>query len=391
MRDCKRIELGHLTTTINGLWTGKKPPFQTVAVIRNTNFSKDCRLKMDDVAMIEVESKQFATRKLQVGDIIIEKSGGSDKQPVGRPVLFDIPEGDYSFSNFTSTLRVVDTSVILPEYLHKYLYKFYLTGKTAEMQSKTTGLRNLDFNAYRSILVPVPSLEVQSRIVSELNLISCIIDNKKNQIRDLDALVESLFYEFFGDPIKNEKGWPVVLLDSIAVSKIGLTYKPENVCNDGTIVLRSSNIQESEIDLNDIVRVNCPIKEDLFVNKGDILMCSRNGSFRLVGKVATIGDLPERMTYGAFMTIIRSKYNPYLFEFFKLPAFREQLGLAKTATINQITVKMLSNTRVALPPDNLQESFAHRVEKIYNQKNAIKQSIIDCQRLFDNRMSFYFD
>ena len=121
MKDCPKIELGQLTTTINGLWTGKKPPFKTVAVIRNTNFSKDCRLKMDDVAMIDVEERQFATRKLQVGDIIIEKSGGSDKQPVGRPVIFNISGGEYSFSNFTSTLRVLDKSVVLPEYLHKFL------------------------------------------------------------------------------------------------------------------------------------------------------------------------------------------------------------------------------------------------------------------------------
>ena len=134
MIECPKIELGQLVTTINGLWTGKKPPFLTVAVIRNTNFSKDCRLRMDDVAMIEVEAKQFATRKLQVGDIIIEKSGGSDKQPVGRPVLFDIPDGDYSFSNFTSTLRVNNQNEILPAYLHKFLYNFYLSGKTAEMQ-----------------------------------------------------------------------------------------------------------------------------------------------------------------------------------------------------------------------------------------------------------------
>ena len=180
MKDCPTIALGQLTTTINGLWTGKKPPFINIAVIRNTNFSKDCRLKMDDIAMIDVEVKQYASRKLQRGDIIIEKSGGSDKQPVGRPVLFDISDGEYSFSNFTTTLRVNDRETILPEYLHKFLYKFYLSGNTAAMQSKTTGLRNLDFNAYRAIKVPVPSIEEQQRIVDELDLLTGIIDKNKH-------------------------------------------------------------------------------------------------------------------------------------------------------------------------------------------------------------------
>lgn len=247
------------------------------------------------------------------------------------------------------------------------------------------------FKSLKEKTVKVFPIDVQQRIVDELDLLTGIIDKKNAQLRDLDALAQSIFYEMFGDPALNEKGWPVVALETIAESRIGLTYKPENVCEEGTIVLRSSNIQESEIDLKDIVRVNIPIKENQYVQEGDILMCSRNGSFKLVGKVAKIGALPERMSYGAFMTTIRSKYNPYLFEFFKLPAFRTQLGLAKTATINQITVKMLANTKVALPPLEPQKSFEKRVSSIYAQKASIKQSMKDCQNLLDSRMLMYFN
>ena len=240
-------------------------------------------------------------------------------------------------------------------------------------------------------LVPIPSISEQKRIVEETGLLVKIIDAKQQQLRDFDSLTRSLFYETFGDPSENLENWPVVSLDSIANCSIGLTYKPDNVCEDGTIVLRSSNIQENEIDLTDIVRVNSAIKEHLYVRKGDILMCSRNGSFKLLGKVARIESLPERMTYGAFMTVIRSEYSPYLFEFFKLPAFREQLGLAKTATINQITVNMLAGTKIPLPPKELQDCFANRVSVIYEQKKILKESIKDCQQLLDSRMSHYFD
>ena len=83
-------KLGDICNVINGLWTGKKEPFINVAVIRNTNFSKDCQLNLENVAYIDVEAKQFASRKLLCGDIIIEKSGGSEKQPVGRPILFNL-------------------------------------------------------------------------------------------------------------------------------------------------------------------------------------------------------------------------------------------------------------------------------------------------------------
>ena len=200
------------------------------------------------------------------------------------------------------------------------------------------------------IPVSVPPLSEQSRIVEELDQLSNIIEKKRQQLSELDNLAQSIFYDMFGDPVTNEKGWEVKKLGDIAVSQIGLTYKPENVSTEGTIVLRSSNIQDSNLDFSDIVRVNCNIKDKQYVQEGDVLMCSRNGSFRLVGKVAMIKNLKEKMSYGAFMTIIRSQYQDFLFSFFKSPAFRAQLTTAKTATINQITVKMLDEIRIPLPP-----------------------------------------
>lgn len=178
------------------------------------------------------------------------------------------------------------------------------------------------------------------------------------------------------------KGWEYKKLGEIAKCAIGLTYKPENVTEElsGTIVLRSSNIQNSILDFNDIVRVNVPVKEDKIVKDGDILMCSRNGSIRLVGKVALIKNLKERMSYGAFMTIIRSQYNPYLFEYFKTPAFRQYLIAGKTTTVNQITVKMLNNLTIPLPPKSTQLAIVSELDKINELIRLKKEQLKD----FDN-------
>ena len=248
-------------------------------------------------------------------------------------------------------------------------------------------------NEVKDFCIPVPSIEEQERIVEELDCLSGVIERKREQLRELDALAQSIFYQMFGDPITNEKGWEVKKLGEIATSQIGITYKPENVSDndEGTIVLRSSNIQNSTLCFEDIVRVKCDIKENKYVKDGDILMCSRNGSFRLVGKVAMIANLPEPMTYGAFMTIIRSPYQAYLFAFFKSPAFRTQLTTSKTATINQITVKMLDEIKVALPPLTLQQQFADKIEAIEKQKELIKQSITQTEELFNSRMDYYFN
>ena len=246
---------------------------------------------------------------------------------------------------------------------------------------------------FSKIRIGIPPKSTQLAIVSELDKINELIRLKKEQLKDFDNLAQSLFYEMFGDPVENEKGWEVKKLGEIAKSAIGLTYKPENVTEElsGIVVLRSSNIQNSILDFNDIVRVNVLVKEDKMVNDGDILMCSRNGSFRLVGKVALIKGLKERMSYGAFMTIIRSPYNPYLFEYFKTPAFRQYLITGKTTTVNQITVKMLNNLTLPLPPLSLQRLFAQRIEQIEREKSEVQKSIQDLETLLASRMQYWFE
>ena len=92
----------------NGLWTGKKEPLVEAFVLRNTNFGLDGQLNSSDVARLRVEERQLAKRRLGDGDIIVERSGGGPKQPVGRVAFFDLKrEGAFSFSNFTSAIRVL--------------------------------------------------------------------------------------------------------------------------------------------------------------------------------------------------------------------------------------------------------------------------------------------
>ena len=240
--------------------------------------------------------------------------------------------------------------------------------------------------------IPVPPMEVQEQIVAELDKINETIEDCRELLRNLDALAQSLFYDYFGDPITNPKGWEVKkLVDICKAISTGITYKPENVANTGTIVLRSSNIQNSAFVLNDIVRINMLLKPSQYVKKNDILMCSRNGSARLVGKVALIPEINENMSWGAFMTIIRSDFHHFLFQYFHLPAFRGQLTKTKTTTVNQITIGMLKQIQLPVPPLELQEKFAERIEAIEEQKKAVEQTIAELQTLLDSRMDYWFN
>lgn len=155
------------------------------------------------------------------------------------------------------------------------------------------------------------------------------------------------------------------------------------------IVLRSSNIQDMQLDLNDIVRVNCEVGDKKIVKKNDILMCSRNGSAKLVGKVALIPELKETMSFGAFMMIIRSDYYPYLMTYFQLPAFRSQISTG-TTTINQITRYMLDKVFLPVPDEVTLEDFAAFVTQVDKSKFAIQKSLEKTQQLFDSLMQEYF-
>lgn len=316
--------------------------------------------------------------------------------PVGTVLLSSrAPIGKVAIANAEMYCNQGFKNCICSEAIYnKYLF-YFLRLKKDYLNSLGRGatFKEISKSIVESIKIPLPPQSTQLAIVSELDKINELIRLKKEQLKDFDNLAQSLFYEMFGDPVENEKGWEVKKLGEIAKSAIGLTYKPENVTEElsGTVVLRSSNIQNSILDFNDIVRVNVLVKEDKMVNDGDILMCSRNGSFRLVGKVALIKGLKERMSYGAFMTIIRSPYNPYLFEYFKTPAFRQYLITGKTTTVNQITVKMLNNLTLPLPPLSLQRLFAQRIEQIEREKSEVQKSIQDLETLLASRMQYWFE
>ena len=176
------VRLGDLCNTISGLWTGKKPPFEKATVIRNTNFTKDCNLDLSNVAVLDVETKQLKSRTLLSGDLIIEKSGGGPKQAVGRVVHFNETSGTYSLSNFTSALRVKDLREVLPMYLRHFLYFQYISGETENMQSHSTGIRNLNMHQFLDVRVPLPSLEKQRETVEMLDRVFAEIQSLKANV-----------------------------------------------------------------------------------------------------------------------------------------------------------------------------------------------------------------
>ncbi|MEZ8117514.1 restriction endonuclease subunit S [Vibrio splendidus] len=147
--------------------------------------------------------------------------------------------------------------------------------------------------------------------------------------------------------------WEVKRLKYLGEAIIGLTYSPDDVVDnsdEGTLVLRSSNVQNKQLAFEDNVYVNKKIPEKLKTQLGDILICARNGSRALIGKNAQIDKQGLGMTFGAFMSVFRSPYNDYLSKVFNSALFEYQSGSFLTATINQLTTANLNSFEIPLPP-----------------------------------------
>lgn len=256
----------------------------------------------------------------------------------------------------------------LVQLLPEYIYYLLLSKNWDDGTNKAVMGKTLNKATLSKVKVNIHSMQEQQEIVYVLNQATALIELHQQQLQKLDELVKARFVELFGDPLTNPKGYQEKYLSEIAEYWNGLTYKPDDVANEGTIVLRSSNIQNASLDFADTVRVNCKIGTKKYVQDNDILMCSRNGSAKLVGKVALIKELSEPMSFGAFMMIIRSAYYPFLMTYFQLPTFRSQITTGATTTINQITGRMLDNVKLAIPDIESAKDFSAFTNQVDKSK-----------------------
>jgi type I restriction enzyme S subunit len=308
MAGWKSQTLAEACQFINGLWKGEEPPFVHVGVIRNTNFTKEGKLDDSDIAYLDVEAKKFAKRRLEYGDLILEKSGGGPKQPVGRVIFFDKMHGDFSFSNFTAAIRVIDPGTLYPRYLHRYLHWFYLAGNTEAMQSHSTGIRNLNGDAYKAIRVAYPPLPEQRRIVAVLNeafeAISTAKANTEKSLQNAREVFSSALAELF--PSNTES----VSLAELSVSISDGDHSPPPKAASGVPFITISNVDKEtrEIDFTSTFTVPREYFDNLKSQRrpqpGDVLY-TVTGSFGI--PILVEGD--REFCFQRHIGLIRPKSN----------------------------------------------------------------------------------
>ncbi|WP_339881099.1 restriction endonuclease subunit S [uncultured Algoriphagus sp.] len=197
-----------IESKISGEW-GKEPSGDNaVFVIRTANFTNSGIISFENVVKRDIDVKKVEKKKLNHGDIIIEKSGGSPKQPVGRVVYFEKSSSEaYLCNNFTTILRPKKGKVN-PKYLFYLLYNNYQTEKVLEFQNKTTGIINLKLDRYiESEISYEPNLETQNKIVAILDKAQTILDKRVETIVKYDDLIRATFLDMFGNIANNPNGF----------------------------------------------------------------------------------------------------------------------------------------------------------------------------------------
>ena len=174
-------------------------------------------------------------------------------------------------------------------------------------------------------------------------------------------------------PFEIPTNWSWCRLSDIGYTNIGLTYHPQDIVKDGIIVIRSSNIINGEIDYTDLVKVNCPIRKNQYLNRNDIVICVRNGSKALVGKCAIFKETSRKVAFGAFMAIFRTPCYRYVYHYLNTQLFRRYFNSDDTKQINQITQKILKNALIPLPPQNEQNRIVDKIEEIFSVLDTIDE------------------
>lgn len=370
-------KLSELCDAYNGLWKGKKPPYINVGVIRNANFTKDFTLKFDNIEYLDVEVKQYSSRKLQKGDLIIEKSGGSEKQPVGRAVVFDREEGNFSFSNFTSVLRIKDKSCLYYRYLYLYLLFSYSRGDTLKMQKATTGIHNIDFKEYLNMSVPVPPLSEQQAIVSRLDSAFAKIDavktNAEKQLNDAKAL----FRKELSKAMTPKEGWEEKKLGEVGTFSRGINFLKSDFVKDGYPCIHYGQIH-TKLGHVTYKHLTCipeeKVKKEKVASKGDLIIAITSEDVEASCKcTAWMGDY--EIAVGAHAAIFKHSLNPiYVSYYFRSPLFqKEKEKYTHGFKVVEIKPSDIAKIPISIPPLSEQQAIVSHLDTLSEKLKTVEE------------------
>lgn len=362
-------------------------PITRIETLSNGVFNRD---KMGFAGITELG--KFRTNILEDKDLLM--SHINSKTYVGRTVVYN-KQGDEKIIHGMNLLRLIPRGILISDFFQYYTLSSSFKKNIARIRKDAVNQSSFAIGDLVKIPIPVPSLPIQEQIVSELDKVSEIIEKKKQQVKELDTLAQSIFYDMFGDPVENEKGWEVKELNTVCDVRDGTHDSPKYIDGGDYILITSKNIVDGKIDYSNVSYIT---KEDYdAINKrskvddGDIIMAMigtigkpiivKMEDYRFcIKNVALIKFLEDGLVSNIYIQALLSSTS-----FAQHIMSKNQGGTQKFVALG--TIRKLE---IPIPPLPLQQSFAQKIEAIEKQKELITASIKEAQTLFDSRMDYWF-
>ena len=388
--------------TITGEWgTECDESVEGVKVLRTTNFTNSGVINYDNVVQRNVSAKKIETKKLIPEDIILEKSGGSDNQPVGRVVFFNKKTDDiYLCNNFTQVLRV-NKDIAIPRYVFLFLHYAHRSGITELLQNKTTGIRNLQLKQYMAQNLPLPPKPIQQKIADALDKASALIEMRKAQLEKLDLLIKSQFIEMFGEKNIDKAGWETSTLEELCIDRNDIK------CGPFGTQLSKSEYRKNGIPLWGIPQINSSFKlypsdyldsskaeklDAYSILPEDIVMSRK-------GNVGQCSLYPKKFEKGIMHSdVLRIRLNSklvnptYIMYQMRFSSFVEKQisRISNGAIMAGLNVQKLKKIALHVPNLSIQNHFACIVHNVDKQKELLHYSLEELKANYRSLMQKCF-
>lgn len=380
MSKWKKVKLGDIATYINGCafkpsdWSN-----QGVPIVRIQNLT-------GSFSETNYYDKHYNSKyEINNGDVLISWSAslGVYVWDKGKAIL-----NQHIFKVVFNKIDVDKTYFI-----------FAVKSLLEKMEKQTHGatMKHITKPLFDNMEFPFPAMEEQKKIAARLDAVSDLLAKQKQLLSEQDTLIQSTFYDMFGDPIKNEKGWNSKKLSELGSLKNGINFQKNDNESDlyclGVADFKDNKYISDISALQKVPSKSVNLTEDLLKN-GDIVFVRSNGNKALVGRCVAVYPNEEAVTFSGFCIRFRKSTTliktDYLLYFLKTPQVRNVLA-GRGANIQNLNQQILSRVNILCPPLELQRKFAAVAEQIESEKSKIKSAIAETQTLFNALMSEYFE
>ena len=322
---------------------------------------------------------ELGCTEIFAGDCLVSRL----PDPVGRACI--IPELNCRMITAVDCSIIRFNGGIAPRFFIYYTqseqYKRDIDNNTTGTTRKRISRKNLE-----STSIPIPPLPEQEKIVEELDCLSGIIEKKREQLKELDALAESIFYTMFGDPITNEKGWEVNTIGNLAEFYNGVAHEG-SISEYGQYDVVNSKF----ISTQGGIRKHCDLQMFPLLKNDIVMVMSDVPNGKALAKCYLI-EADNKYTLNQRICAFRNynNFNP-IFLYYYLNRHPYYLQFDDGNGQTNLRRNDVLNCPVYIPPIHLQQEFADKIEAIETQKELIKQSISETEELFNSRMDYYFN